>query len=174
MYENILDPCAFGGCSALLADVLLMFAHVRLAGGCSPTWQKNIICSSNRDFDHITEIYMLSDHLIGELPPSFTNFKQLRSLSFVDTKIGGVLPANMGDMTALEMIWLDHNPELGGVVPASLAKLDLSVLELHRSGFEGTLPPMAYTEIPDCTLNDLVFKCPLPDGANTCGALCVK
>lgn len=117
---------------------------------------------------------MLSDHLIGELPPSFTNFKQLQSLSFVDTKIGGVLPANMGDMTALEMIWLDHNPELGGVVPASLAKLDLSVLELHRSGFEGTLPPMAYTEIPDCTLNDLVFKCPLPEGANTCGALCVK
>lgn len=70
------------------------------------------------------------------------------------------------------MIWLDHNPLLSGPIPTGLATLELSVLELHRSNFSGVLPELNYTAIPDCTLNDLVFQCPLPRGAETCGALC--
>jgi hypothetical protein len=55
------------------------------------------------------------------------------------------LPTAMGSMTGLQMVWLDHNPSLGGVVPASLSQLaNLTVLELHRSNFTGVLPALNY------------------------------
>ena len=69
--------------------------------------------SAFRDFTSITEIYMLG-RLKGVIPDSFTKLTALRSLSLVDTAIYGTLPINMGDMTGLQMIWLDHNPSLGG------------------------------------------------------------
>ena len=81
-----------------------------MVGGVAPG-RKHVLAANG------LPVVTLSGNLVGELPPSFTNFRQLRSLSFVDTKITGVLPTNMGDMAALEMIWLDHNPELKGVVP---------------------------------------------------------
>lgn len=140
--------------------------------GCKTTWQKHVVCTGLRDFGHITEIYMLSNNLKGKIPESFTQLSQLRALSLVDTAITGSLPANMGDLMSLEMMWVDHNSMLGGPIPASLNKLNLSVIEAHRSNFSGTLPPLDYRDIADCTLNDMVFDCPLPDGANTCGALC--
>lgn len=94
--------------------------------------------------------------------------------SQVMTNITGELPSNMGDMTDLSMIWLDHNAFLGGILPQSLSNLaNISVLELHHSNFYGKLPDnIAYDKIPDCTLNGLVFDCPLPAGAQTCGAAC--
>ena len=142
--------------------------------GCSGTWQKWIVCSAFRDFAHITEIYLLSNTIKGTIPAAFTGMKHLQSLSLVDTQIAGALPADMGKMSGLQMIWLDHNPLLGGAVPQSLLELgsNLAVLELHRSNFTGVLPALDYRGIPDCTLNDMVFQCPLPPGAETCGAVC--
>ena len=74
---------------------------------------------------------------------------------------------------------------MGGALPASLASLNLTVLEAHFSNFNGVLPVLDYAAIPDCTLyNDRwtasrqgrpgnnVFACPLPPGAETCGAVC--
>lgn len=141
--------------------------------GCEGTWQKFIVCSAFRDFAHITEIYLLSNDIRGTIPPAFTGMKHLKSLSLVDTQISGSLPLEMGSMTGLEMIWLDHNPSLGGKIPESLLQLsNLSVLELHRSNFTGVLPALDFATIQDCTLNNLVFDCPLPAGAETCGAVC--
>ena len=74
------------------------------------------------------------------------------------------------------MLWLDHNTKMTGPLPASLSKIgnQLSVLELHFSGFSGRtmLPALPFDNIPDCTLNGLSFACPLPAGADTCGAVC--
>lgn len=151
------------GCASLRTDPC----------GCDDAWAKRIVCSATRDFAHITEIYLLDQSLHGEIPDSFLGLDHLVALSLVDTSISGSLPARMGEMTALEMIWLDHNPLLGGPVPSSLAMLPrLSVLELHRSNFTGVLPPLNYLNIADCTLNDLAFVCPLPHGAAACGAAC--
>jgi hypothetical protein len=76
-------------------------------------------------------------------------------------------------MSNLEMLWLDHNPQLGGAIPRSFIGLTkLSAFELHHSNFSGALPPLEWAKIADCTLNDLVFDCPLPQGADTCGAAC--
>jgi len=140
--------------------------------GCKRIWQKNVVCTGMRDFSHITELYMLSGNLTGAFPSALTKLTELRALSLVDTRITGSLPDNWGDLKNLEMMWLDHNPTLGGPLPQSMNKLKLSVIELHRSNFSGTLPPLDYRNIADCTLNDLVFDCPLPFGAEVCGALC--
>eukprot|EP00908_Phaeocystis_cordata_P024327 Transcript_6791.p5 GENE.Transcript_6791~~Transcript_6791.p5 ORF type:complete len:83 (-),score=32.31 Transcript_6791:249-497(-) len=81
----------------------------------------------------------------------------------------------MGDLAALEMLWLDNNPLLNGSIPASLVRLGgrLTAVELSNSAFGGVLPALPWSRIPDCTLNGLTFDCPLPPGAATsCGARC--
>ena len=39
------------------------------------------------------------------------------------TSITGSLPASIGNMPSLEMVWLDHNPKLGGPIPQTFANL---------------------------------------------------
>ena len=87
-------------------------------------------------------------------------------------------------MPSLSMLWMDHNPALGGSIPLSFSQLHLSVLELHYSNFSGALPPLDFLSIADCMLyNDRwrapatavaaagnnVFACPLPEGGESCG-----
>jgi hypothetical protein len=135
-------------------------------------WNISVVCSSYRDILHITEIYLLGDSIIGSIPTSIGRLSQLRALSIVSTKITGKLPSSIGDLSNLEMVWLDHNPGMSGPIPASFSKLKLSVLEMEKSGLSGKMPALAYTEIPDCVLSGMEFECPLPPGAETCGAMC--
>ena len=145
--------------------------------GCNGYWQKNVKCSDKRDLKRITELYLLGSVVTGPVPPSLLNLTALVALSLVGTSLSGPVPPTLFDaLPLLEMVWLDHNPRLTGTVPASLARLPIgqvSALELHGSGFGGALPDgVDWTAIPDCTLNGLVFDCPLPPGAETCGAAC--
>lgn len=141
--------------------------------GCAGGWEMSIRCTAVRDLAHITELYLLSDTLSGEIPASISQFSHLVSLSLVGTKIRGSLPMGMGSIKGLAKIWLDHNPMLGGEIPQDWTNLPLDVLEMHYSNFTGTLPALDYANIPDCTLNGHRFKCPLPPGAESCGAVCL-
>ena len=38
--------------------------------------------------------------------------------------------------------------------------------------YPDTKLPLHWAQIPDCTLNGLTFACPLPSGADQCGAKC--
>jgi len=141
--------------------------------GCNGYWQKDVRCTATRDLQRITEIYLLGANVRGHIPASIAKFDELVALSLVGTQLQGTLPPAIGTMKNLEMVWLDHNPSLGGPIPESFTGLTkLTAFELHRSNFSGRLPPMAYAGIADCTLNDLTFDCPLPRGAETCGAAC--
>jgi len=141
--------------------------------GCSNYWQKTVRCATKRDFKRITEIYLLGFDVRGHIPSSIAKLDELVALSLVDTQLEGTLPPAMGTMTNLEMVWLDHSRNLGGPIPESFTGLaKLTAFELHMSNFTGRLPPMNYAGIADCTLNGLRFACPLPYGAETCGAAC--
>ncbi len=141
--------------------------------GCNSDWQKYVQCNPVRDYLRITEMYMLSPALSGSLPDSIGNFSALIALSLVNTNIQGSLPESIGRLANLEMLWLDHNPRLGGPLPQSLANLTkFTAIELHHSNFSGALPLLDWGSIPDCTLNDNVFDCPLAPGAEKCGAKC--
>lgn len=138
-------------------------------------WNVKVKCESLRDAAHITEIYLLGENITGTIPPSFTGLSRLAALSIVDSNLGGELPAAMGDLSSLKMLWMDHNPKLVGNIPASFERLSLNVIELVGSGFSGKLPQMSFTDIADCVLGGagkMIFDCPLPPGAETCGAVC--
>jgi len=141
--------------------------------GCNNDWRKHIVCSAQRDYMRITEIYLLGPAIKGVLPDLIGNFDALISISFVQTSLTGSLPASLGYLPQLTMIWFDHNPTLGGQIPASFANLkNVTAFELHSCNFYGRLPLMDYANIADCTLNSQIFSCPLPPGAETCGAAC--
>lgn len=135
-------------------------------------WDVKVKCSSRRDALHISELYLLGPGIRGTMPASFTRLTGLQALSIVSSNLSGELPSAMGDMASLSMLWLDHNPLLVGTIPSTLGRLALDVLELHRSGFGGRMPRLNYEDIADCTLGGMVFECPLPPGAETCGAVC--
>lgn len=141
--------------------------------GCNNDWRKSIVCDTKRDYLRITELYIMGEQVSGVLPKTISNLTELVSVSFVGTSIKGSLPSSLGEMAKLTMIWFDHNALLGGEIPQSFSQLkDVSAFELHRSAFAGYLPNMDYLSIADCTLADMVFKCPLPPGAEACGAQC--
>merc|ERR1719469_973333 len=140
--------------------------------GCNQ-WGRFVQCKAKRDYLRITEIYMSGMTLVGVLPESIGELDALVALSLVGTGITGTLPASIGHLPNLEMLWFDHNKWLGGEIPQSFANLKkLSGFELHMSNFTGVLPQLEWASIADCTLNGLVFNCPLPRGAETCGCAC--
>jgi len=141
--------------------------------GCNNDWRKSIVCSAQRDYMRITEIYLLGPTIKGVMPELIGQFDAMVSISFVMTSLSGGLPVSLGYLPLLTMIWFDHNANLGGEIPASWANLkNVTALELHSCQFYGRLPLLNYAAIADCTLNGQVFACPLPSGAETCGAAC--
>eukprot|EP01062_Namystynia_karyoxenos_P070416 TRINITY_DN657_c0_g1_i1.p2 TRINITY_DN657_c0_g1~~TRINITY_DN657_c0_g1_i1.p2 ORF type:complete len:489 (+),score=163.50 TRINITY_DN657_c0_g1_i1:96-1562(+) len=141
--------------------------------GCGASWRKAIHCSSLRDFAHITELYLLGDMIRGTLPASISHFTRLEALSLVDTQISGSIPESIGELTGVKFMWLDHNAQLGGAVPQSVTRLaQLQAFELHECNFTGPLPPLPFRNISDCHVDGNTFACPLPPGAETCGAKC--
>jgi len=141
--------------------------------GCAASWQKSIKCQGLRDYKSITELYLLGPDVKGEIPASISAFTQLQALSLVETKIQGTLPGSIADLQKLTYLWLDHNPMLGGELPSTLAKMgQLYAFEVHYSNFTGTLPKANWRGIADCALQGNRFACPLPPGAETCGASC--
>lgn len=141
--------------------------------GCNHGWGKFVRCTAKRDYMRITEIYLKGKALVGNIPDSIGNMTALVALSFVETGITGTLPSSLGHLRHLGMVWFDHNVHLGGPIPESFTNLkSLSAFELHMSNFSGPLPELDWVNIADCTLNGLVFDCPLPMGAETCGCIC--
>ena len=168
-------------------------ARLNPCGATWTDWTKSIVCTQERDMKHISEIYLMGQRIPGAtgqidvngvLPASISRLQHLVALSIVNSGLTGSLPPSLGEIPSLKMIWLDHNPKLGGAIPITFAHLNLTVLEIHYSNFSGPLPPMNFAEIPDCTmyndnwsgagpLGSPTFACPLPHGAETCGAVCV-
>merc|ERR1712110_781783 len=77
--------------------------------GCNGFWQKKVRCTAKRDLQRITEIYMLGQSVSGHIPSSIAKLDELVALSLVGTNLMGSLPAEMGSMSNLEMVWLDRN-----------------------------------------------------------------
>eukprot|EP01065_Artemidia_motanka_P046011 TRINITY_DN6869_c0_g2_i1.p1 TRINITY_DN6869_c0_g2~~TRINITY_DN6869_c0_g2_i1.p1 ORF type:complete len:491 (+),score=178.34 TRINITY_DN6869_c0_g2_i1:64-1536(+) len=141
--------------------------------GCGVQWKKSVQCMSLRNFKHITELYVLGAEVQGTIPKSISQFTHLKAMSLVDTTITGGIPESMGSMKNLQFLWMDHNKHLGGTIPSSFTNIpNLIAFELHFSNLTGTLPPMNFRGINDCHVDGNIFDCPLPDGADTCGAQC--
>ena len=62
-------------------------------------------------------------------------------LDAVDRGLSGILPHELGYLTALQLLYLGQNPNMAGSIPTELGFLgNLLELDVSTSGYEGTIP----------------------------------
>ena len=65
----------------------------------------------------------------------------MNRLSLAGTQLSGEVPAELGNLANLEMLWL-HDNQLSGEIPPALGRLTyLAMLWLHENQLSGTIPP---------------------------------
>ncbi|MYE05399.1 MAG: hypothetical protein F4Y00_10575, partial [Bacteroidetes bacterium SB0662_bin_6] len=95
----------------------------------------------------VTEIYLHSNNLRGELPSEIGNLTRLEGLNLGDNSLSGAIPATIGNLTSLEVLYLRLN-SLSGAIPAEIANsTSLEVLVLDNNSLSGAIP----TEIGNLT-----------------------
>ncbi|CAL0324503.1 unnamed protein product [Lupinus luteus] len=85
----------------------------------------------------IVTINFSYNKLSGELPSSLSQLPNLVGISFNDNFLSGTIPESYGSFSNLfTSITLERN-QLSGNIPATLAKLNLSFVDLSSNRFEG-------------------------------------
>ena len=59
---------------------------------------------------------------------------RVAALDLADNELSGRLPTNLGELDRLSQLGIDGNPDLGGRLPASLARLSLRLLDYTGTG----------------------------------------
>jgi Leucine-rich repeat (LRR) protein len=79
--------------------------------------------------------------LIGEIPSSFAELKNLTLLSLLRNRLQSVIPELIGDLPEIEVLELSAN-NFTGSIPQGLGKNGkLQLLDLTLNKLIGTLPP---------------------------------
>ena len=95
-----------------------------------------IICTNNR----VTTISLGQNQLAGALPAQLVNLTQLQVLWLDRNQLSGSIPSELGSMTQMREIVLWSN-QLTGAIPATLGDLsNLTWLDLSRNQLSGALP----------------------------------
>ncbi|XP_062188621.1 receptor-like protein kinase HSL1 [Phragmites australis] len=94
------------------------------------------------DLPELVYLNLGSNNFSGSIPESFGRFKKLESLSLVYNLLGGEVPAFLGGVATLRELNLSYNPFAPGPVPAELGDLSaLRVLWLAGCSLIGSIPP---------------------------------
>jgi hypothetical protein len=116
-----------------------------------------------------------SNRFTGSIPSTIGMLTRLTDLRVVGNLLNGTIPSTIGMLTGLRRLALGNN-QLTGPVPKELAQLNqLNYIELSDNQLTGLLPAFDFANITGCCrMDEDVFTCPLPTGANKCvgGALC--
>lgn len=77
---------------------------------------------------------------VPDIPAGITSCIRLREINLRECGLSGTLPRDLGSLTALEYLLLDHNMELGGVLPESFYDLvNLKSFDIGSTGIGGRL-----------------------------------
>ncbi len=88
----------------------------------------------------VTEIYLSSNELEGEIPPEFGGLDLLIDLELSDNYLEGEIPPELGRLISLENLNLSHN-FLEGEIPPELESLEwLTILQLTGNSLSGEIP----------------------------------
>ena len=79
-------------------------------------------------------LHLYRNDLTGELPPELGNLANLWWLDLSNNALKGELPADLGNLANLERLSVANNAEISGTLPAALASLNLSELQLGGTG----------------------------------------
>ena len=88
----------------------------------------------------VTDLSLYDNQLTGEIPAELGNLTNLEVLSLDGNQLTGEIPAELGNLTNLELLYLDGN-QLTGEIPAELGNLtNLEVLSLSSNQLTGEIP----------------------------------
>ena len=88
----------------------------------------------------VTHLYLDDNQLTGEIPAELGNLTNLEVLSLSNNQLTGEIPAELGDLTNLEVLYL-HNNQLTGSIPVELGNLtNLEWLHLYSNQLTGEIP----------------------------------
>ena len=88
----------------------------------------------------VTDIYLHSNNLRGELPSEIGNLTSLKSLNLGDNSLSGAIPAEIWKLTDLEVLYLRLN-SLTGAIPTEIGNLTrLEGLILDNNSLSGAIP----------------------------------
>ena len=90
--------------------------------------------------DHVEQINLGYNMLLGQIPASIGNLTHLRSLRLGPSRLSGSIPVEIGNLTNLFYLNL-HYSQLTGPIPSELGNLtNLYVLQLDRNELSGSIP----------------------------------
>jgi len=107
------------------------------AGECSVDnpWY-GVTCSSG----NVTQIVLDNNNLAGTIPASIGDLTHLQLLWLFDNQLTGSIPMEMGNLVDLQWLYLFNN-QLSGSIPSELENLsNLQGLYIHSNQFDGTIP----------------------------------
>jgi hypothetical protein len=103
--------------------------------GTEGTWYGITVVS-----DHVTQIILLYNNLVGSIPSELGNLSGLTNLTLRRNVLSGSIPGELGNLTGLQYLYLNSN-QLSGAIPGELGNLtQLKVLFLHTNYLEGPIP----------------------------------
>jgi Leucine rich repeat/Leucine Rich Repeat len=90
--------------------------------------------------EHVFELYLSHNGLVGPLPPEIGNLENLAHLQLSHNQLSGSIPAKIGDLHNLNWLDLSHN-RLSGSIPAELENMPLLYwLDLSYNQLKGAVP----------------------------------
>ena len=151
MATNDLDELGLADCASgdAATDRAALVAFYNATGGAN--WRNNGNWLSNApigawhgvttDSDgRVTHLLLASNQLTGEIPAELGDLTNLEVLSLSGNQLTGEIPAELGSLTNVEVLWLASN-QLTGEIPAELGDLtNLEVLLLFDNQLTGEIP----------------------------------
>ena len=125
----------------------LFAAKATLAGGSTAidNWATTLAIGSwtgiNLSNNRVVHIGLINSGLKGSVPPTLGDLDALEWLYLNGNELTGPIPAELGSLTKLKSLWLSANA-LTGTIPAQLGNLaELEWLALQRNALSGSVPP---------------------------------
>ncbi|KAL0426922.1 UNVERIFIED_CONTAM: putative LRR receptor-like serine/threonine-protein kinase [Sesamum latifolium] len=116
-----------------------------------------------RSLPRLSELYLSSNELDGQIPSNISQCSQLHLLSLSHNKFSGSVPSGIGNLTALEILYLGSNKLTArptGQIPEELGNLqNLKELGMGDNFLIGSIPStifnissLQYVNIANCNL----------------------
>ena len=121
-----------------------------------------VMLSGDEGMERVTKLDLRKKGLDGMIPADLGRLSALETLWLKDNDLTGSIPAELGDLSSLSDLILSGN-DLSGSIPAELGGLSsLARLWLHENGLSGGIPDLTGTSLTDLRLhsNDLTGGIP--------------
>ncbi|KAI3851090.1 hypothetical protein MKW92_016900 [Papaver armeniacum] len=97
--------------------------------------------SNLKQLSHLTDFFLDTNQLEGQIPASFQRLTKLRRMYLSDNRLSGPVPTSMLlQMSSLSELGLSNN-QLSGEIPSSIQTLvSLTKIDIHGNQFSGSIP----------------------------------